>query len=321
MDNYSDNLRKVKSLLIATSLQKREDIKASKFIEEFSDDLEWQPLANLMIDADVWNYVTTTRNYNPKLVFCHPKILMAHPITSLYYRCLCGLSIKSAEAYFGAIKNLERGNTKIKLKSDKAVQMARTYNFFICSIIKGSTDWSLENGKRTIIATMGISLDGVMRNKVGEIAEDRIRGLILEWAVNKDLIVSVLSENYMEDIPTTCELKDGIIMKFSSEPDISFFKGSSPEDLIAIVEIKGGIDPAGALERYGAATKSFQHALNSSSRCKNFFLSAVFTPELERRIQNDRYVEKYFDIIEILENYEVRNIFFEELFHYTLRIG
>jgi hypothetical protein len=33
------------------------------------------------------------------------------------------------------------------------------------------------------------------------------------------------------------------------------------QTLLAVVEIKGGIDPAGALERYVAATKSFQHAL------------------------------------------------------------
>lgn len=320
MNSYTDNLRKIKSLLIVTSLQKKSDLKAFKFIEEFSDAIIWKPLSELMIDDDVWNYVIEEKKYLPKLVFCHPDILMTHPISSIYYRGLCGLSIKSAQGYFGAIKNLETENSRSKLKFEKAKKMTQVYNVFICSVIKGSTEWTLENGKRTIIATMGISLDGVMRNKVGEIAEERVRALLVEWIIDKDLIVSASLDNYAEEIPDMCELKDNLIMKFSPEPDVSFFKKDNPNDLIAIVEIKGGIDPAGALERYGAATKSFQHALSTSSRCKNFFLSAVFTPELIKRIHNDRLVEKYFDIIKLLEEPEERNLFFNELFHYTLRL-
>ncbi|MFQ5631304.1 MAG: hypothetical protein ACE5I1_21235 [bacterium] len=107
------------------------------------------------------------------------------------------------------------------------------------------------------------------------------------------------------------------VMYFGSEPDVSFYK---KDELLVVVEIKGGTDAAGTLERYGAATKSFQHSIETSRRCKSFYLAAVFTDELKRRISEDRQVEKAFDIIEILDNPKIRADFFNEIFHHTLRL-
>jgi hypothetical protein len=321
MDNYSDNLRKVKSLLIVTSLQKRSDLKIFESLSEFEIELEWAPLSSLMIENEAWEYVVKEKSYDPKLVFCHPKVIKELPKSSLYYRGLTGLSIKAAKDYIGSVENIEKGNVRAKIDDKKALKMARIYNTFICSIIKGSTDWTLENGKRTIIATLGITLDGIMRNKVGAIAEERIRTLVFSWLQNKNLIKTYEESNTLDELPRICKLENNIIMRFSSEPDISFSRlTDTSEELLAVIEIKGGIDPAGALERYGAATKSFQHSLKENQRCKNFFLSAVYTQELKNRIQEDRLVEKFYDIIDILEKPEIRNDFFRELFHYSLRI-
>lgn len=319
MDNYIDNLRKIKSLLIVTSLKKKIDLKAFKSISKFDLDLNWSSKSDLMISDEVWNYVTAIRKYDPKFVFCHPEVVKKIPYSSLYYRGLTGLSTKAAKEYIGSIENLEKENSRIKLNDEKALKMARVYNTFICSIISGSTDWTIEDGKRTIIATLGITLDGVMRNKVGTIAEERVRNMIFEWLVENNLIISQskIEIGELQNAPVISNLAEGIVMEFSSEPDISFEKNG---ELLAVIEIKGGIDPAGALERYGAATKSFQHSLKRSPKCKNFFLSAVYTTELTKRIQIDRLVEKYYDIVEILEDKKKRDEFFQELFHYTLRI-
>lgn len=322
-NKYTEDLRLLKSLLIVTSLQKRNDLKALNAIQEISPPIDWEPFSRLMIDQEVWSYAVEKKHYDPRTIFCHPDILSKNPITSLYYRGVSGLSIKAARDYFGAIDGLEAGRKGARLDADKALRMAQVYNTFICSIIKNSTDWTLENGHRTIIATLGITLDGVMRNKVGTIAEERIRSLIVEWVIKQGVLATPISNRlYLEDLlPKVFELKDDIIMRFSSEPDVYFQRGTgkSPE-LLAVVEIKGGIDPAGALERYGAATKSFQHAVKSSSRCRNFYLAAVYTPELERRIEADRLVDKYFHIIEILESSDTRDEFFTELFHHALRL-
>jgi len=318
-DQYTRDLRLTKSLLIVTSLQKRRDLQAIKYIKEYSGKLTWEPFSNFLIDPEVWEYAVNIQHFDPKLVFCHPDILLYRPSTSLYYRCLCGLSLKAARENFGAVESLEAGKPLARLSRNKATRMARVYNTFICSIINNSTDWTLENGYRTIIATLGITLDGVMRNKIGDIAEHRIRTLVLEWLYEKNLIIEALvpdSKNY-ESFPRECLLKKNIKMYFRPEPDIAFIQHS---DYIAIVEIKGGIDPAGALERYGAATKSFQHAVATSPRCKNFYIAAAYTSELERRIKDDRLVEKTYNVIEILNAPKVREEFFNELFHHVLRL-
>lgn len=315
--DYATGLRLAKSVLIATTLQRRRDVAARKLVEAFSEPLDFRPLESLLIEEQAWRHVQSL-SIKPQLVFCHPAVLRAHPITSLYYRGLAGLSIKAAKDYLGAIEAIETGR-RAQIGKDRALQMARTYNFFISSIIVNSTQWSLENGHRTILATMGITLDGTMRNKVGDIAEERVCRMIVEWLAAHKLIVEPrpIADALPDELPRQLVLKSGIVMRFGSEPDIAFERA---DELIATVEIKGGIDPAGALERYGAAKKSFEHAVRKTGRCRNFYLCGVVTDQVARRIRNDRLVEKTFDIIALLNDAKVRDEFFGELFHHTLRI-
>jgi hypothetical protein len=319
LNSYGDELRKTKSLIIIAALQLHRDTKAIRAIEAFSKNVAWRPLSNLMISQMAWEHVKQ-RRLEAKFVFCHPQILQASPLTSLYYRGLSALSIKAVKSYCGGVESLESGEGK--LSAEKALRMARVYNTFTCSVIENSHEWTLENGRRSIVATLGISLDGTVRNKIGTIAEKRIRGLIVEWLVEHKLIVSprLPDEKILdyEKIPRLLQLKKGITMEFRSEPDVSFRKD---KELLAVIEIKGGIDPAGALERYGAGTKSFQNAVKESSHCKNFYLGAVFTPELDRRIKADRLVEKTFNIIDIVADAGKRDEFFNEVFNHTLRLA
>lgn len=305
--------------MIVTSLQERRDLHAAEMIHKFSGSLDWD-LGTLRIDSDAWAYVES-QDYSPKLVFCHPDVLIQAPITCLYYRGLSGLSIKAAKSYVGAVESLERGNPKARLTAEKALLMAQTYNTFICSVIRGARGWTLENGYRTIVASLGITLDGSMRNRIGTLAEAKIRTLILEWLIDNRLIVepkNIKAIDRAGETPQFCILEGGIEMRFGSEPDIYFTKD---EIFLATVEVKGGTDPAGALERYGAATKSFQHAIAVSPRCLNFYLGAVFTAELANRMDIDRLVHQRFDVVQLLEDSEYRDEFFNELFHHTLRIS
>ena len=107
-------------------------------------------------------------------------------------------------------------------------------------------------------------------------------------------------------------------MEFSSEPDVAFLCG---ELLEATIEIKGGIDPAGALERLGAAEKSAQAAIEVNTRCKNFLVAGVITPEMRRRLDQSRLFEKDFQLVELLSS-ETRQLeFFDEIFNHTLRMS
>jgi hypothetical protein len=310
----------IKSLKIVAALQERNDTKAWHALNSYSDKLEWKPLNELRISPEVWDYVVKERKYDPRIVFCHPDILQYDPITSLYYRGLCGLSIKAVKDYVGGVESLERGRSRGRLSREKAVLMAQAYNTFICSMISGSDEWTHEDGLRTIIATLGISIDGSMRNRIGEIAEERIYALIIDFLEQQGLTE--------EPIPLPprrstrrflgYRLAKDILMKFSSEPDISFYRNDICE---VVIEIKGGIDPAGALERYGAAKKSFEHAVSTSPKCLNFYVAGVITHELARRIDDDRLVSKAFDLVRILEEQDERNNFLKEIFRYALRLS
>lgn len=143
--------------------------------------------------------------------------------------------------------------------------------------------------------------------------------MILEWLQKNNLTLETSSWEKYDEAKRLAqiELKNGVKIVFGSEPDVTFYVKN---DLIALLKIEGGTDSAGALERYGAAKKSFEHSLEANRRCKNFYVVAIITPELDRRIADVRLMENYFNFIELLENPSKREEFFRELFHHTLRM-
>ena len=54
--------------------------------------------------------------------------------------------------------------------------------------MENSSGWTLENGYRNIIATMGISLDGMYRNRIGRMAEELIKARIANWLDWRNLL-------------------------------------------------------------------------------------------------------------------------------------
>lgn len=78
-NSYTHELNLTKSLLIVTALQKKEDLRAIRHIRRHQGRLVWEPLARLMIDKQVWDYAIERQGYDPRLVFCHPDILLSRP--------------------------------------------------------------------------------------------------------------------------------------------------------------------------------------------------------------------------------------------------
>ncbi|MEW9806432.1 XcyI family restriction endonuclease [Mesorhizobium marinum] len=323
-DDYVTALRKIRAILITSKLKERLDQIARGNLDGFAEELDWSKLDELGIDEDAWKYVTQQLGIDPKVVFCHPDILSHDPSLSLYYRGMSTLSLKAIREYAGSVESAESGKGR-KFSAKQLPALTSTYNQFISAIIGGVDDWTPDDGHRAIIATMGITLDGVMRNKIGEVAEGHVRkmvvvaaheaGLILEPPINDEILAK-------EPLPRRYLLDGDVRMTFGAEPDISFHKVAGDQNtLVCVIEIKGGTDPAGALERYGAAQKSFQSALGENNKCQNFFLSAVYTDELTKRIAADALVHRFYDIIELLEDKDVRDTFLKEVFHFTLRIS
>ena len=197
---------------------------------------------------------------------------------------------------------------------ERCLTVARTYNAVISVIITGTDDWTLENGYRNILATIGITQDGALRNIVGQEGETAVKDRILSWLAANDTILAIQVDE------TTTLLGDAgnLRMVYGSEPDISFESRNEDGEwqVISTVEIKSGTDPAGALERLGAIEKSFAE---TPVRSRNFAVLGVVTPEMRRRLE-DINIAEYFLLYHILNDDKAWEAFVGEIFHHTLRI-
>ena len=293
---------KIRSNALSERIRQRTDQAMLRLIQQYSGELIFYPLSDLMISDGAWEYVNRS-DIEPKLVFAHPNMLSAHPETSQYYRGIALLSQKRAGAQ---VAKWEDGSQKKPPSRQSCVKVSRLYNAVISSIIEGASDWTLENGYRNIVATMGIRLDGFFRNKIGQDAEELIKTRIAKWLQDRHLVSGVLGDNVYE-------LPKKTVMRFGSEPDIAFMRD---DERIATIEIKGGKDPAGALERLGAMQKSFAETPPS---CVNFLIAGVVTKEMEKRLKEIGRV-KVFVLDDITDNENKWKAFMREVFHHAVRI-
>ncbi|MCZ0945224.1 MAG: XcyI family restriction endonuclease [Gammaproteobacteria bacterium] len=296
---------KYKSGLFSQILRQREDRALQKIIEDFDDVLRFKPIEELMISEAAWAHVEA-QGMVPELVFAHPDLLESHPETSQYYRGMGLLSQKQVGQLSVNVSGWEDGSRKGKVPHASCLKVARLYNTVICSIMEGSTDWTLENGYRNIVAMMGIRLDGMFRNKIGQMAEELVKGRIAQWLKRKGLIESSGEGWY--------ELADGYTMRYGSEPDISFLKNGQ---VLATIETKGGKDPAGALERLGAVQKSFAE---TPPGCTNMLIAGGVTDEMQTRL-DQMGVTKVFYLDDVASEGAKWDAFVHELFHHTIRIA
>ncbi len=308
------NLRdaQIRSALISERIRQRTDLALRELVVQFPETLSFYLLDDLMISEQAWMRVEDS-SIDPKLVFAHPDLLRKYPTASQYYRGLVLLPRKRVADIAGSVDSWEDNTRKTPIPEQRSKDVARLYNAVISSIIEGAADWTIENGYRNIIATMGIGLDGTFRNIIGKDAEDLIRNRIKNWLESRQLIVG---SDYGE---TEFQLPGGYSMRYGSEPDIYFqieLGGMPQPQIVATIEIKGGKDPAGALERLGAMQKSFEE---TPPGCVNMLIAGIVTPEMESRLVN-MGVTKVFLLDDLAHDGEGWLHFLNEVFHYTVRI-
>ena len=288
----------------------RTDHELQELVGSCTLDMDFDSLDDLMISQRAWEHVVGA-GIEPRLVFAHPLLLEAYPRASQYYRGIALLPQKRVADIAVPVSSWEDGSRKGPITKEQGRQVARLYNAVISSIIEGTTNWTLQNGYRNIIANMGIGLDGTFRNIIGRDAENLVKTRIRNWLDSKQLIL----ERNTEDTEFT--LAGGYLMRFGSEPDIQFQQKVGDEArTIATIEIKGGKDSAGALERLGAMQKSFEA---TPPGCVNMLLAGVVTPEMRSRL-NQMGVVKVFLLDDMSYDGEGWSDFVNEVFHYTVRI-
>ncbi len=105
---------------------------------------------------------------------------------------------------------------------------------------------------------------------------------------------------------TSISLVNGLEVRFSDDPDVSVERQGQ---VTAVIEIKGGIDPAGALERLGAAIKTLQRVKQKFERCITILLirRSSITEGVKWDIERSRaYIDVWFTIEDFLSKPEIQ---------------
>ncbi|MGB9775247.1 MAG: XcyI family restriction endonuclease [Anaerolineae bacterium] len=223
-------------------------LSVAEAIEVFrGETLEWN-LSDLGISQSAWNRVIH-RGIRPVTVFAHPDVLMSIPGSTGYYRMLSMVSQKSMARVGLAVNAYETGASA----PDRAAaeQIARHLNQIISRLMEfdekvNAREFDLWRGMAA-----GTQAQGSWQNAKGERAEALVKGLIQRRLRERGWVVAESADG------RRMELSDGRLVTVGDEPDIAFYKGGR---IRAAVEVKGGIDPAGILERLGAAMKSLARA-------------------------------------------------------------
>lgn len=270
-------------------------------IEEVKGEiLEWN-LQNLGISQTAWNKVIH-RGIKPVIVFAHPQVLINILRSVSYYRMLAIVSQKSMNQVGLPIIRYEQGSSL----TDEliAIEIAKHLNKIISYLVEADEqiDYREFNIWRGMAA--GTQAQGSWQNIKGSKIEIIIRR-ILEKRLNEQRLVTDKNLD-----ASTINLLDGRVIIFADEPDMGIYKD---EKIIAAVEIKGGIDQAGILERVGAAIKSLSRAKTINPESTTFLiLQAVsITQKAIDDLNNHQLIVNYwFTVEEILEDHQKQNELF-----------
>lgn len=292
----------------------------------------WDDRANWGIGEDAFTYVSNHSNLELIQVFCHPKLIREHSILLAYYRNIAALSQKAVNYLVGInLKKLETDEqNQFPLAEDKAFVLSRLFNEHISLIIDSSIESLTEKELYGILlASTGTQIDGSWRNAIGEEAEKIVQRLLIKEAKELKLLAAFIprtgtaielynSDNLEQQLGNIQSYR-GIMLAnhtsllFSKEPDISLLNNQGIT--VGVIEIKGGTDPAGALERYGAAKKSFEEALRINPEVKTILVASCITTEVNTRIENDSTISTYFNLTEILTEQKLQyKNFIQEVF-------
>lgn len=294
-------------------------------------DYDWENYSDWGISSDAFGYIRES-SLSLVQVFTHPRIIQEHPPLIAYYRNVAALSQKSVQ-YLAKIQP-NRFETRGAQPSDQQTfALARLFNEHISLIIENALQgYEKEHLVGMLFASTGAQIDGSWRNAIGDEAEKVVQKMLIKEAIDRNLLSSFLLRvgNGIEvyDAVNHADLDKislfrGFALKnrgsvlFSSEPDLSLLDRNGK--IISVIEVKGGTDPAGALERYGAAKKSFEEALRHSSDVITILAASCITKEVETRIKTDPTITVYKNLTAILTIEEEREWFTSYIFDEILK--
>jgi len=294
-----------KSQFFHKKLHEWKILEISKELDEIEGEtLQWN-LEEMGISQNAWNKIIH-RGIKPILVFANPSVVSQKSNRLMYYRLLAMVSQKSMGKVKLSVNSFETKEDSIP--QDKAKTICSHLNKIISLLVE--VDKEITSEEFILWRGMGAGSQalGSWMNKKGNIAEVLIKTLVAQKLFESSFISKVIDLENNSEI----NLSDGRVVKFSSEPDIGFYHNSK---ITIAVEIKGGIDTAGVLERFGAALKSLQEASKENKNAITILLmdSVSLTKEVKARINSSSDINYFFTIDELIDNAEKRNEFFNLL--------
>lgn len=276
--------------------------------------LNWSQRDKWKISASAWDILAKS-SIDPMLVFVHPKILQLNPSFLKYYRSVAMISQKGLKALTGVsnIERIEAGKVEPgKLPQKSINSIVEIINETLSLVVSLATDLNSNEIQGMMYATAGTNIDGSWRNSIGAEGERVIRSIILKEVLahkevssitdrqNKTTAIGDLQVNRVIDeidVIKTVNLINGYSILFSSEPDISMFNDEGA--IVGVIEIKAGLDPAGALERLGAMFKSFENTLAEYPDAVTILVASCITDEVEARLGASMSVRQKYVTAEI----------------------
>ena len=292
-----------KSEFFHQKLHEWELLEVAEQIDQIKGELLSWDKPSLEISQKAWDKIVH-RSLKPVVVFAHPDILTTIARSTSYYRMLAMVSQKSMNQVGLSTVRYEQGQLP-KLEIAEAV--TKHLNKIISQLIEA--DESLDAREFDLWRGMaaGSQAQGSWQNAKGRKMEIVVQGI-----VRRKLHESGLSEADAAD-DVQISLVDHRLVKFADEPDIAFYQDGV---IVAAVEVKGGIDKAGVLERVGAAIKSLSRAKEENPASVTILLlpEVSLTPQAEADLlTNQSAVNYWFTVEEVLENEARRTELFQLL--------
>lgn len=287
--------------------------------------LNWNNRNEWHIGEDAWKTIADN-GISPILIFLHPKVLQLNPQYLKYYRSIALIPQKGLKAIskVSNVDSIEDGKMEAgRLSPQQIERIVCSINETVTMLISLASDISEKNIEGMMYATAGTKIDGSWRNSIGAEGERVIRTIIFNELFSHNEISSILDRSNrlteiskwgkarsIEDIKII-HLTNGYSILFSSEPDVTLFDGNGA--IVGVIEIKSGLDPAGALERLGAMFKSFENTLAEYPNAVTILIASCITDEVESRLGASMLVRQKYITTNITSNEHDRRKFVNRL--------
>lgn len=294
-----------------------------------SPNLDWSQRESWGITEKAWQ-VAMNSGIDPIRLFCHPEILQAHPRFVLYYR---SVSLVPQKGFMAIIKHnpkpFESGQKAPgSLSESEVTDITKGLNELFSNTLEQGSMVTIEEITSMYFAQAGMTIDGSWRNQIGEEGQLVVWNLVAQALADRKEISSVcLADRPNREIPIADFVAQDSMQDFSEvrrlilNNNYSVSYGSDPDLVVrdptgattCAIEVKAGLDPAGALERTGAVLKSFESVLAEYPDARTILVTSCETEESKLRINESDAVHLTYLTAQLTTNPSLQRKFITQI--------